>query len=425
MRIVKFLAENVKKLSTVEITPSGDIVTIAGANGNGKTSILDSIFWCLAGTAGIQSQPIRKGQNKARIKLDMGEIIVERRFTEKGTSLIVETAEGSRFASPQKLLDEMLGALSFDPLAFSRMKPKDQFDELRRMVALDIDIDQLDALNKGDYLKRTDLNREAKAKRAQAEAIPVAGVLVEPIDESAIIDQMESAAEKNNLINQRAQRREQAGRDVQAKLANAQTLRAQAAELRTKADAMDAHAAESDEQADGLAQTLADAAPLPEVVDITDLRAQLDTARAENKKHEGLAKRRQIEVEADALEAKSTDLTEQMAAREKVKADAIAVVKMPVEGLGFGDGLVQYNGVPFDQASSAEQLRVSLAIAMAANPKIRVIRITDGSLLDENSMAIVAEMAAEQDYQVWCEVVDTSGKLGIVIESGEVAKVNL
>ena len=79
MKIVKLNAENVKKLVAVEITPSGEIVTISGKNGAGKTSVLDSIWWALAGTSNIQAQPIRKGQNKARIRLDMGELIVERR----------------------------------------------------------------------------------------------------------------------------------------------------------------------------------------------------------------------------------------------------------------------------------------------------------------------------------------------------------
>lgn len=44
-----------------------------------------------------------------------------------------------------------------------------------------------------------------------------------------------------------------------------------------------------------------------------------------------------------------------------------------------------------DIGESSEQLRVSLAIAMAANPKLRVIR------------NIIREMAAERDYQVWCD----------------------
>ena len=110
-----------------------------------------------------------------------------------------------------------------------------------------------------------------------------------------------------------------------------------------------------------------------------------------------------------------------MDARAKQKQDAIAGAAMPVDGLGFGAGVVTYNGVPFDQASSAEQLRVSMGIAIAANPKLRVIRITDGSLLDEDSLAAIGEMAKAADFQVFVEVVDSSGTVGIVIEDGLVA----
>lgn len=76
--------------------------------------------------------------------------------------------------------------------------------------------------------------------------------------------------------------------------------------------------------------------------------------------------------------------------------------------------------MPFDQASSAEQLRTSVAIAMAANPKLRVIRVQDGSLLDEEAMRILAEMAQAADYQVWIERVGVSGGVAIVIEDGTV-----
>ena len=93
---------------------------------------------------------------------------------------------------------------------------------------------------------------------------------------------------------------------------------------------------------------------------------------------------------------------------------------MPVKGLSFGEGEVVFNGLPLNQASDAEQLRVSIAIAMAANPKLRVLRIRDGSLLDERSLAAVATMADTQDYQIWIERVDSSGKVGVHMEDGEV-----
>lgn len=48
----------------------------------------------------------------------------------------------------------------------------------------------------------------------------------------------------------------------------------------------------------------------------------------------------------------------------------------------------------------------------------------DGSLLDEDNMKIITDMAEEKDYQVWIEKVDSSGKIGIVIEDGEIKAIN-
>mgnify|MGYP001295983560 FL=1 len=59
-------------------------------------------------------------------------------------------------------------------------------------------------------------------------------------------------------------------------------------------------------------------------------------------------------------------------------------------------------------------------MAMAINPKLRVIRIMDGSLLDRQAMAQIEEMARERDFQVWIERVDENGTTGVLIEDGEV-----
>ena len=97
---------------------------------------------------------------------------------------------------------------------------------------------------------------------------------------------------------------------------------------------------------------------------------------------------------------------------------------MPVEGLGVDfddDGAhVMFNGVPFEQASTAEKLRVSTAIAMAANPELRVLRISDGSLLDDKSMAILTEFAGKHDFQLWIELVRPNETTGIILEDGAI-----
>ena len=61
---------------------------------------------------------------------------------------------------------------------------------------------------------------------------------------------------------------------------------------------------------------------------------------------------------------------------------------MPLHGLALdAEGRVTFGGLPLDQASDAEQLRVSCAIAMTGNASIRVIRVRDGSLLNEDGLA--------------------------------------
>ena len=60
-------------------------------------------------------------------------------------------------------------------------------------------------------------------------------------------------------------------------------------------------------------------------------------------------------------------------------------------------------------------------MAMALNPKLRVIRILDGSLLDADNLALITEMAAGADFQVWVERVADGSGVGVVIEDGSVA----
>lgn len=81
---------------------------------------------------------------------------------------------------------------------------------------------------------------------------------------------------------------------------------------------------------------------------------------------------------------------------------------------------MEFNGVPFVQASAAERLKVSVAMAMALNPELRVICIRDASLLDDDSKRALMALAEEHDYQIWYEVVGDGGEVGVVIEDGEV-----
>jgi ABC-type cobalamin/Fe3+-siderophores transport system ATPase subunit len=424
LRVVRLEAENVKRLKAVEIAPKGNVVEITGRNGQGKSSILDALWWALAGTGGIQDKPIREGADSAKITIDLGDLIVKRTLRRKSEgdgftpSLRVEGADGQSFKSPQTILDGLLSSLTFEPLAFERKPAREQFDELRRFVP-DMDFEALDNLTRGDMERRRDANRDAKTKRAAAEIIPVPENF-EPVDEQAIIDALANAAEHNDLVAKRASRRDEAKSRADSLVASANAKREESERLSQRAKQLLEESASEADEAEDLRARLASADPLPEAVQVEDLKAKLNGARATNAAGARVSEKRRLVQEAEALEAEADALTSRMATREEQKREAIKKANLPVEGLSFGDGCILLNGLPFNQASAAERLKASIAIAMAGNSRLRVVRVSEGALLDAESFRVLEEMAARFDAQVWVETVASSRESAIVIEDGEV-----
>jgi hypothetical protein len=309
------------------------------------------------------------------------------------------------------MLDDLIGELSFDPLAFAKMDGSSQYKELKRIAKIDLDLDALDAQNKLDYETRTLRNREEKEYRTRAEGFEFKFEAVEkPIDVDALVTELSNAAQHNADVDTRAQRRE----DTAALI---QSTHAEIVLLEAKVAAMKKQVADWQEKLDT-------AEPLPEKIVVDDLRTKIADAQERNAEFTLRTERAKLLEQAKTAEAASEALTAKMAERTRTKEDAIAAAKMPIDGLSLAEGRVLLNGIPFDQSSGAEQLRTSVAIAMAANPKLKVIRIKDGSLLDEDGLAIIEGMAKGNGYQVWIERVDSSGKIGIVMEDGAVSRAN-
>ena len=419
MHIVSLQAENIKRLVAVEIKPDGNVVEITGRNGAGKTSVLDSIWWALGGAAGHQKKPIRDGETKARIRLDLGEYVVKREFREVGedgrytTRIHVENADGARFTSPQTMLDELLGSLTFDPLAFARMKPADQYEALRTLCGLDFA--DIDAEIERDYARRTAENRIAKDRTAAAEAVAVDDDLPEePVNLAELTDQL-SQGEK--LVRER----EALARDLEDQKRHVVRLREEAAGHAARAKQYEQQCAEANQKADSLEAAMAKQPDLEPAPDLEPLRKAIAGADAINRNVEARTQRERLRQQAKAAERESEKLTKLLDEHRAAARKRIADADMPVDGLGLADGVVTFEGLPFEQASDALQLRVSCAIAMRENAKLKVIRVRDGSLMDEDSLRVLREMAEAADYQVWVERVDTSGKVGFVIEDGRLA----
>lgn len=411
MKVIQLTAEHVKRLSAVDITPAEHVQVIGGRNAQGKTSVLDALWLALGGGAASKgtARPIRDGEESASVRLDLGDLIVTRTWKGDKTALTVTSADGAKYSSPQGILDALVGRLSFDPLEFTRLSARDQVAALLDLVDLGIDLPAIDAERARLYDQRTEIGRQGKAIGDVA-----------PIDPDA-------------------PREEQSAQDIIARIRAAEALARQVDDLARTAERAQS-ARESAERAVDAARAALEAASAalfsareeentavdaikaaPEVPDVTKLEKSLADVEATNARVRENVARSQRAAEKDRLRSEYDALTAAIAKADKVKADALAKASFPVPGLGFDDDGVTLDGVPFSQASAAEQIRVSLAMAMSLNPKLRVIRILDGSLLDADNLALIADMAREHDYQVWIERVGNADEGAVIIEDGAVA----
>lgn len=440
MKIVKLQAENIKKLKAVEISPDGNLIKITGKNEQGKSTVLDSIWWALGGTKNIQEEPIRRGEKTGTITLELGDssglggMIVTRTFTEKGSYLKVENKEGMGFKSPQNILDTLIGQLSFDPLAFAKSDSKRQVETLLKAVDIKVDtkklleisdvevkpkdnpIEMLEEARKTIFDERTVINRQAdqakKALEVMGHSEPVEKVSTKELFEEK--EKLEAVNRENDgkrdLLCKMENNIGVAEYEVNDLLEEISRLQDKLTEKKENLAALKKSTADLKQEVDGLKDH-----------DLTDINKRIDTADEQNEKAQKYQDHIKQKERVMEYAGQSEELTKRLNAIKAYKEELVSSTKFPIDGLNFANGGITYNGIPFEQASGAQKLQVSLAIAMALNPQLRVIRIDEGTWLDSDHMKIVEDMAKENDFQIWMVTPGEDGKVGVLIEDGMVA----
>lgn len=422
MKILQFQASNFKRIKVIDITPSGNVVVLSGKNGAGKSSVLDAIWDVLEHRAISKSlpNPLRKGEKSGYVTLDLGDYIATRTYTEEGSVLKVTTPDGNPVKSPQAILDSLKGDLSFDPWAFTRMKEDEQRkmlgDLLFRLTDGKVDLAEFDRRKQILFDSRTEMNREKKRLTSILTSFrpPTASESAEEVSvddlTAAITSAMQALQERSKLVD-----REQS---LLAKIASTQeTIRQLQAQL-----------ARDEEEHRGIVTQLDQ---FPEIPDVAFLQGQLKDISSLNARARQVKEYITTKTALAELDTNIATINDKMELLEIEKAEALESSPLPVKGFTITPEGVQLlnsegNMVPFCQASSAQRLRISLAIAMATNPKLKVIRVSDGSLLDDESMQIIREMTDDKDFQLWIEYASRNefDKIGVYIEDGQVAELN-
>ena len=416
MKIINLQSENIKRLRAVEITPQGNIVVIGGENAQGKTSVLDSIFMALGGKSSIPKEPIHRGEDSAMIRLELDDLIVTRSFTPTNTYLKVENKEGASFKSPQAMLDKLVGRLSFDPMDFLRMKPKEQHKTLKDIVGLDFT--EQDTKRERIYNERRDCNRDIeKMKGTIALKDFPPDTPDEPIDVEGLMEEAKQARLLN--ANNESQRRqlvvvkdgwvETAGK-IDKKNAELKAIKADLLVLRDELEVIRVNGEVLDKEVKELKD-----------VDLEPIDSQIRNSNEINIAVRNKQEQELYKGELKDLTQEAKELTDQIKEIDAEKEKALNEAEFPVPGLSFDENGVTYNGIPFDQASGMEQTKVSLGMGIALNPELRVLLVREASVITPKSLEAIAEFAKEKDVQLWLEDCRaTEDQASVIIEDGSV-----
>lgn len=460
--------QNFMRIEALDIEANGGSVVISGSNGSGKTSTLDAIWYALHGASARDvPEPVHNGARRAVIRLDLGEMVVERTWSEKGTTkLTVTAADGSAIRQPQQLLDTLINDYTLDPVAFLSRRPQDQVDDVLAIAGVKPPVEAVEKITderhavlagesaerylqrlSGDdtgtfFVRRREAHRTLAQKKAsltdQEKELLAIGGPPEGTDRSAssILTEIQRLQTQQEERRRRQQEADDAAREVRHGKEKTDSLKAGRGILAQKIEELKRQLEKSQAELVGMDDRIAkgdaivaelaaehavSAAAVEEVPDtsreLATCRQQLLTVEKENK---ALSQRRLVAQQVERLDQEAKNAVNEhellgaiLTELRDLRRHLLDGVDLGVQGLEIGAGELRLNGVPFRQASQAEQIRTAAAVAMRQKPRIRLMRVDDGEHLDSNSRTILIEEAKRHGFQLFMTIVKDVPKLEI------------
>lgn len=392
--ILKLEASNIKGIKAVIIEPESGIISIEGKNGNGKTSALDAIEMALRGQKYCPSKPIREGEEKGEIILTLGDhiskdvdFVVKRTFTEKGSYLKVTNSDGLEYKTAQGMLDALCGAMAFDPMEFTRMDSKKRIETLKKLAGLDFD--EIDKTASKVFNDRSDVNRSLKELEAQIKEYDDAEDVEAP-DISEIQKQRSEAESYNQQVLK-------SKNDLERHLLSHESEKKEIEDIEQKLIMLKEKTAKRQDEINRLKDVSFELRSLEEF-DLKIKEFANLTKKASEYKQKLL-----IQSKINDKKHLSEDMTRKLSDLKEEKEKMLEGANLPVAGLDFSDGDVTFDGIDFEQVNMAKKIEISMCMAIALNPRLRIVRIMNGSLIDSEGMKAIEKIARENDFDVWIE----------------------
>ncbi len=392
--------ENVKRIKAVKLEPvQNGLTVIGGKNGQGKTSVLDSIAWALGGDRFRPSNPERDGSYSSpylRVELSNG-IVVER--TGNSSSLKVTCPDGTK--AGQKLLDSFVEELALNLPKFMSASNKEKANILLRIIGVGDKLLELDTKEKSIYNERHTIGRIAEQKKKYAdELIHHDGLPTMPVSASELIMRQQQILAKNG---ENARKRERVSELERQKA----YLEIQLKDISDKLSSVNSDL----ELARLSAENLIDINTAELEKDIADIDALNFKIRQNLDKERALMEAQEMD---DKYEKLSIDL-------EDVRAEKIKLLEnadLPLHDLSVCDGELTYLGKKWDCLSGAQQLKVATAIVRKLNENCGFVLLDGLEALDPDSLNEFGLWLEKEGLQAISTRVATDDSCTLIIEEG-------
>lgn len=400
IKINKLEIENVKRVKAVSLEPTQNGLTvIGGRNGQGKTSILDSIAWALGGNKYKPSQPHREGSvlpPNLQISLSNG---LEIKRDGKNSDLKVIDPSGQK--AGQKLLDSFVEEFALNLPKFMESSNADKARTLLQIIGVGDKLAEFEKKEQELYNERLVIGRVAdQKKKFAAEMTYFQEAPKELISVSELIQEQQAILAKNaeneRLRGQRdSLKQRQAYLDSEiARLIEEKAKVDQQLEIAEK-DALDLH----DESTEQLEYSISNTEEINRKV-----RANLDKDKAEQ----------DAQIEKEKYDNLSAQIDRIRLDKNQLLEDA----DLPLPGLSVAEGELLYKGQRWDNMSGAEQLKVSTAIVRKLNPECGFILIDKLEQMDLDTLKEFGQWLEQEQLQAIATRVSTGDECSIIISDG-------
>ena len=396
--------ENVKRIRAVKLEPSQNGLTvIGGKNGQGKTSVLDTIAWVLGGNKFKPTSPQREGSvipPSLKITLSNG-LVVER----KGKNSDLKVIDPSGNKSGQQLLDEFISQLALDLPKFMQSSNKEKADILLKIIGVGDKLYELERKETEKYNERHTIGQIKDRKAKFAQEMP------------SYPDVPDDIISASDLIKQQ--------QDILAQNGENQRKRDNLEKIQNKADELSAKIAELNAE---LTKTLADleiaqkSALFLEDKSTAELEKSIEEIEKTNIKVRANLDKERAEEEAKNYEKEYNALSSEIDAIRTEKYNLLNNADLPLPGLSVEGGELTYNGHKWDSMSSSEQLKVSTAIVRKLNPDCGFVLLDKLEQMDTDTLKDFGEWLENENLQVIATRVSTGDECSVIIEDGYIVE---